>query len=411
MGATRDGKSRRFLWAIAVTVPLLIVGLWQTQAQAGSGDADAAASAGPVKTSQTAKQAAAGDDYWTAKRMREATPMDAGYVVDPDDLDAPSSSSAPPGPPGISPGWKGGKTAKAARKQANRTLATQIGEPQHGTKPTDPLNGPYGPFQRWSLIGKYTQYPARTVGKLFFTLNGGGFQCSASVIGTNKIITAGHCVSDGTSTFATAISFCPAFRAASPTSPFGCWDAWNQVATSGPWHFNGDPDYDYAVVTFFNDGNCVCPVGSAVGAMSYGWNWGTSQPDMSIGYPANAPFPGNRLIQTASTDWYTHDFVGGGQISKVMGNDMTGGSSGGPWVLGWSHPSAEVADTDGFSSTDPPGGVGFPFVNGVNSHKRCVTTCQSPPTTTNGIFWQEMTSPPFEDTGDINDVLAIINLI
>ncbi|MND07009.1 hypothetical protein D3C83_287500 [compost metagenome] len=37
-------------------------------------------------------------------------------------------------------------------------------------------------------------------------------------------------------------------------------------------------------------------------------------------------------------------------------------------------------------------------MNGVNSHKRCVGNCQSPPTTTTGVFWQEMTSPPFRNT-------------
>ena len=70
-----------------------------------------------------------------------------------------------------------------------------------------------------------------------------------------------------------------------------------------------------------------------------------------FGYPQAAPFNGNRLITTASTDWYTHDFTPGGQVSKIIGSDLTGGSSGGPWILGWA--GAEFADTDGSSATDP----------------------------------------------------------
>jgi len=298
------------------------------------------------------------------------------------------------------------ETAKAVKvSQGDSVDPATIAEPQHGTKPSDPLNGSYGPFQRWSLRGTYNAYPARTVGKLFFTLNGGSFVCSASTYGQNTVVTAGHCMSDGTATFATSMQFCPAYLGTGTNPAYGCW-SWTGGTTSFQWHNNGDPDYDYARLNFGNGGVCGCPVGNAVGWLGVGWNWGTSQPDMSLGYPQAAPFAGNRLIQTASTDWYTHDFEGGGQISKVMGNDMTGGSSGGPWVLGWNHANAEIADTDGSNNTDPAG----TFVNGVNSHKRCSVACFTPPTSTQGTFWQEMTSPPFEDTADINDVRAVLGL-
>jgi V8-like Glu-specific endopeptidase len=248
-----------------------------------------------------------------------------------------------------------------------------------------------------------------TIGKLFFRIGTGNFVCSGSVIGTSRVITAGHCVSNGNGTFATNVQFCPSYNNSGVNPARGCW-ASAGLTTSSAWHFSGDPDYDYARITTAATGTLRNnAIGNVTGTLGYGWNWGDAQPDHSFGYPAGSPFNGNRIHTVASTNWYTHDFTTGNQVSKIMGNDLTGGSSGGPWILRWNHPSAEAPDTDGNNATDP-GGLGFPFVNGVNSHKRCVTSCQSPPTATNGVFWQEMTSPPFiQSSTDNQDVTDVIN--
>ena len=51
-----------------------------------------------------------------------------------------------------------------------------------------------------------------------------------------------------------------------------------------------------------------------------------------------------------------------------------------------------------------PPGYGIGYLNGVNSHKRCRTHCGSPPTATAGVFWQEMSSPPFlRSTGNTDE--------
>lgn len=396
-------RSTKGFAASAVIVSGLGIGLIQGQASAGPSASDADVP-GPVSDSVTRAEQREGEGYWTVQKMENAKPMDATYVVDGEDLgDSPASASAPESPPGYSSSSRGGETAKMSGDSVDNAV---IGEPQHGTAPTNPQSGPYGPFQRWSARGKYVNYPLRTIGKLFFTLGGGNYVCSASTYASSKVVTAGHCMSGGDSTIASNITFCPAYTNNAPNPAYGCWDNWTSWTTSGPWYFNGDPDYDYASLTFGNDGNCNCLVGHAVGWMAIGWNWGTNQPDMSFGYPQAAPFNGTQIQQVASTDWYTHDFSGGGQVSKIMGNDLTGGASGGPWVLGFTHPANNIVDTDGSNATDPAG----PFVNGVNSHKRCVTSCQSPPTSTNGVFWQEMTSPPFEDTTDANDIRAVLGV-
>jgi hypothetical protein len=152
-------------------------------------------------------------------------------------------------------------------------------------------------------------------------------------------------------------------------------------------------------------------IGNVTGWAGRAWNW-VDVPEMTFGYPAGAPFDGTIIQQTASVDWYNVDFTAGNQVSKVIGSDLTGGSSGGGWFLSWRAPGAEVADTDNNTATDPVfAGNAGPYINGVNSHKRCAGNCMSPPNATTGIFWQEMTSPPFRsdvnDNQDSEDIFAL----
>jgi V8-like Glu-specific endopeptidase len=278
-----------------------------------------------------------------------------------------------------------------------------------GVPPNDPLNGPYGPFQRYAMQGTYLNFPRSLPGKLFFSLGTQNFVCSASPINRSTIATAGHCLSSGNGTFATNVLFCPSYTQAGVNPARGCWSV-VQIWTTGPWHVNGDPDYDYACRVTHTVGTIIAnKMGNVTGWAGRAWNW-VDVPEMTFGYPQAAPFNGTIIQQTASVDWYNVDFTPGAQVSKVIGSDLTGGSSGGPWYLSWRHPSAEVADTDGFSSTDPVNTSG-PHINGVNSHKRCRTHCGSPPSAVAGVFWQEMTSPPFRldpaDGNDSEDIFAL----
>ena len=357
--------------------------------------------------------------YWTPERMASAKPMPTPLVK----VTALSLAFPPASQEGDTlavPGYVPGCRPNTPNcGPAARTLAFQdalssesvapgdLLQPMHGVKPTNPLTGPYGPFQRWREANPITAYPKSTVGKLFFTLNGINFVCSASVIGRSTLITAGHCNSDGTQTFATNRLFCPSFNGvADPVR--GCWSVVGSVV-SAPWHNSGDPDYDYSCLITATTGTRVAnKIGNVTGWLGRAWNFASSQAERTFGYPQAAPFTGGTLQTTASTEWYTHDFRAGGQISKIIGSDLTGGSSGGPWILEWTGGLAETADTDASLATDP----GSNWVNGVNSHKRCLVNCNTPPTTTNGVFWQEMTSPPFRagsatDLNESEDVIGI----
>ena len=65
--------------------------------------------------------------------------------------------------------------------------------------------------QEWP--GPYTQYPASTHGKVFFTLNGSNFVCSGTALNSSNrsvVWTAGHCLNEGPGAFATNFAFVPA---------------------------------------------------------------------------------------------------------------------------------------------------------------------------------------------------------
>jgi V8-like Glu-specific endopeptidase len=366
----------------------------------------------PTTAEQAEQQAQAVMEYWTSERMAsaQAMPIPTRLITD---SAAPGGEVVTFGDPGFVNGWIPGGAAYVEQRQTFSSAHPQsMMAPQtFGVAPTNPRDGPYGPFQRWTMEGSYNPAWRAIHGKLFFTLSGLNYVCSGTVINRSVVATAGHCVAAGNgSTWASNWLFCPSYGQSGPMAGRGCW-AWSSVVTSAPWFFSGDPDYDYACLVTPLTGTVVAnKIGNVTGWAGRAWNW-VDVPEMIFGYPAAAPFAGNIIEQVATVDWYNWDATPGSQVSKVVGNDLTGGSSGGGWFIGWRAPGAEVADTDGSNNTDP--GTAGPFINGVNSHKRCVTNCNTPPTTTAGVFWQEMTSPPFRsdanDASDSEDIFAICN--
>jgi hypothetical protein len=369
---------------------------------------------GPVSTDQSL-QAQAAQDYWTPDRMATAIPM-----TPPERLveNLPSQQSLPvvSGNPGFVNGWQPGDPPYVERTQTfSRAAMSGVSNPMaFGVPPTNPLSGPYCPFQRWTMQGHYLAFPRDIHGKLFFTIpsgpSAGNYVCSASVIGRSTLATAGHCTSDGNGIFGTNFLFCPSYFQAGVHPSRGCW-GWSQAWTTGRWHTGGDPDYDYAcIVTPVTGTVHANKIGNITGWAGRAWNW-TDVPVITFGYPAGAPFDGTIIQQTASVEWYNVDFTAGNQVSKVIGSDLTGGSSGGGWFLSWRAPGAEVIDTDNNQGTDPAGGNNGPYITGVNSHKRCAGSCFTPPTAVAGTFWQEMTSPPFRldaaDNQDSEDIFAL----
>lgn len=335
--------------------------------------------------------------YWTSAQMGAAKPMERHFVM-PEGAALSEPAGATPGVAGLARGATAAEAqAYAAQIGAILDLPAGLAAPQWTqAMPSNPKDGPYGPFQRFSQAGTYTTYPISTVGKLFFKIGTANYVCSGTAINRSTVATAGHCVAAGNnSTWYNTFLFCPSYNAGGVNPNVGCWSGVVPV-TSGPWFASGNPNYDYACIVTATTGTLKAgKMGNYTGWAGRAWNWGELA-EASMGYPQAAPFDGNRIQVNIGPDWYSYGFgvaTTGVGASKFMGNDLTGGSSGGPWILGY-RGSFEYADTDGNFVTDS-GGAGF-YVNGNNSHKRCAGgTCASPPTAAAGVFWQEMSSPRY----------------
>jgi V8-like Glu-specific endopeptidase len=412
MRTCQNNLARKMGVSLAAAV-VLAVG--SVHAQQGPVTSEPASSAQNEPLSET--QAAAVLNYWTPERMKAAREKPfPRAVVQRGVAEVQSFSDAlaldQTARPGYAPGWRPGQGKQPA---ADARVEIALDDPQYQsllggdlTQTTPPFVPPatpadfnnYAPFQRFTWRqSDTTAYPVSTVGKLFFTQRGINFVCSASVINRSTLATAGHCVHDGSNSAAgwsTNVLFCPSFNPAGPSSIRGCW-AGRVMATSFQWFSARNIDRDIGCIVTAPTGTVHANrVGNITGWLGRAWNWPSKQSTFAWGYPQGAPFAGNRVVTTVSTEWYQlNRNASEAQLSKYIGNDMTGGSSGGPWWINHTHGNVEIAGTDASQITDPnQGGGSAPWLNGVNSHKRC-TAAGCPAGT---VFTQEMGSPQFRNT-------------
>jgi V8-like Glu-specific endopeptidase len=284
----------------------------------------------PESQLQTMAEAA---EIWTAAAMEAAEPCDI-IEIDEDAV-----------------------AAETAAETAADDRLVSAGEPEDADEPTPDSSDDietlgYGypaPFTRWENFCDYRIWPFRAVGKLFFKQNGRSYVCSASSIGGCAIITAGHCVHAGnnsSSGWSKDVVFVPAYK--DGAAPYGQWPArYNIVRTQ--WYRHG-----ISKGLSQDIGGCILrkqggrTISQRVGWLGFAWNWSRNQHWLSHGYPAGAPFNGRRMQINAASFAYNGS-VGSSPAPVGMGNDLTGGSSGGPWI--WRF------------------GTGN-YVNGVNSYRR-----------------------------------------
>lgn len=168
-----------------------------------------------------------------------------------------------------------------------------------------------------------------TTGKVFFTLGGVNYVCSgAATSSTNRdvVTSAGHCVNEGPGAFATNWAFVPAY--ANGSRPYGTWTARTLVTTSA-WANQGDINYDggFAVMNTLGAAHLT----DVVGGQGIAFNQARGLSYSAYGYPAAPPFTGETLQSCSGT---ASDDVWGGTQSQGIPCNMTGGSSGGPWLSG-----------------------------------------------------------------------------
>ncbi|WP_256959604.1 trypsin-like serine peptidase, partial [Streptomyces viridochromogenes] len=230
--------------------------------------------------------------FWTPERMRSAVPLDL--------LDA-------------------GAPAVDAAPRAGRPAAVAPTAPAAGAADVGPAAFPNG-GGAWTGGGAVVS----TAGRVFFTYQGRTASCSGNAVtSANKstVITAGHCVKlEGA--WHTDWVFVPGYH--DGQAPHGRWTAAKTLSTP-QWTASEDINYDVgAAVVAPLDGQRLTDV---VGGQGLAFNTGYNQRMYSFGFPAAAPYDGEKFVYCSGTT--SRDFLLSNDHG--MGCDMTGGASGGPW--------------------------------------------------------------------------------
>ncbi len=261
-------------------------------------------------------------------------------------------------------------TADKAKAEHERIVKYWTAERIANAKPRDFVRTDAGKFvprarpgggtgASWTGGGPVVQ---RT-GKVLFTMDGGNWVCSASAItdsrGTHSLVlTAGHCAYDEVNeAFATNWTYVPSYDT-SPTftcaqTPYGVWTATaasggglvvhNGYATAGGFNTQATVhDFAIAIVANGTKGTQLDALGTygiAYPAISTG---GTVH---AFGYPAAGKYKGRDL--TYCTGPTFNDANNGNQTWGIKCN-MTGGSSGGPWLAGFTNAAGTATSLNSY---------------------------------------------------------------
>jgi V8-like Glu-specific endopeptidase len=196
-----------------------------------------------------------------------------------------------------------------------------------------------------------TFYPYRAAGKLFFTINGSTFVCSASMIKRGIVVTAAHCVANyGQSQFYSGWQYVPGYRNGS--APYGTWtvaQAWIKTA-----YYNGTDGCavygvvcpDDVAVLILNTNAAGGYVGTTTGWFGYWYGGGFTSSGLTevtqLGYPVGL----NNGTYMERTDSYGYKSASNSN-NTIIGSNMNGGSSGGPWVANLGLPAGLTGETNG----------------------------------------------------------------
>ncbi|MEV4364826.1 peptidase [Nonomuraea sp. NPDC049625] len=232
--------------------------------------------------------------YWTEQRMEAAQPLDA------------------PGPK------KGAKMALGEPAEGTPWTAPPTGATRAGAE----LQSARSSGEPWTGSGAVV----KTTGRIFFTTQGRNASCSGSAVtSANKsvVLTAGHCVKLNR-TFHTNWVFVPGYN--NGNRPSGTWAA-TKLLTTQQWNASEDINFDVAAAVVAPlEGKALVDV---VGGQGVAFNQGRRQQMYGFGYPAAAPYDGSKLIYCSGRTF--DDFLASEDHGLTC--NMTGGSSGGPWML------------------------------------------------------------------------------
>jgi V8-like Glu-specific endopeptidase len=175
----------------------------------------------------------------------------------------------------------------------------------------------------WGSGGSVT----RTTGRVFLTMKGADFVCSASAVRSanrDVVVTAGHCVKDGAGPWAENWTFVPGYQGG--RQPYGSFSA-RRMFVPGPWSRGGDDDYDVGMVAVTHHG--AQRLTDLVGGQEIGFFPKRGVRTYGFGFPADPPYDGEHLLYCAGA---VHGDPQGQTQDQGLRCDLTAGASGGPWL-------------------------------------------------------------------------------
>jgi V8-like Glu-specific endopeptidase len=182
--------------------------------------------------------------------------------------------------------------------------------------------------------GLYSSSPYAALGKVFFTdpQSGTDYVCSGTAVNSanrSVVDTAGHCIIEGGSgnNFYRNWMFCP--QRMQGNCPKGEWFA-RDFYTSQQWANNGTLARDIGYVVVERHGGQA--LGDVVPSISLATDLPRNQQYRALGYPAASPFDGEHMYGCDSATTST-DSSQGSPNTVGISCDMTGGSSGGGWLI------------------------------------------------------------------------------
>jgi hypothetical protein len=321
----------RLLRLTQIIVGILLLAVMLLGAVGDRGAVAAPAAAAPQAETQGGVISARSDNPawkaatrpWTKERMLAAIPKDMPTLEG-----EPAMSIEVTAAEGIS-------GAFPSALPGNAKQATAAFEDLDLFAPAAPLGYSYpAPFSRWKHFQAYTVFPYVTAGKFFFTQYGVDYVCSASSIGNYAVWTAGHCVhaGDGSSFgWSYDVVFVPAYK--NGTAPRGVWTS-PTVWTNTNWYSFGDFRYDMGGAILYTNG-AGQKISQVVGNLGFRYGQSVNQHWIDLGWPQASPFNG-LLMHICAASYAYSDASMGTPYPTGIGCDLTGGSSGGPWIMKFS---------------------------------------------------------------------------
>jgi V8-like Glu-specific endopeptidase len=361
----------------------LVLGIAQVSVVAQQPTAKSGASnAAPVLKFQANTAALTTGEYWTADRMAAAKPLplprSAPGSVDLDPqvinrLAISKSESMKTGPGGL-PTLRGLSTQAVPTERFPLSTGDSLDNDSLDNESLSPESTPFSyafPFNNFRT-GINNQYPYTTVGKLFFTIPAGAsepagdYVCSGSVtLNSHTVLTARHCMFDiATGKWYGNWTFYPGWNNGSNAALGGGWKvnfAYTWVSNAPNWYW----DIGFLSMHDSTGKGCGGDSGKVIGAytgwLGYAYGGDYTQRQWNIfGYPQGKPFEGNYLYQDNGATGQVNPLGTSGIVE--IGNPQTGGTSGGPWILGFNPGNA--TDPSPSNNTFP---TYFNLANGVNS--------------------------------------------